>query len=345
MSAAHSPARVHGGTDLHGAATHDFSTNANSAGPCPDALEAVRDADASRYPEPSYQTLREQLAQFHGVEAARIVVGASASELIFRVTAWARREGAKSAWVPPHAYGDYWAAARAWRLQFSAQPQQAGLCWCCEPSNPLGQCEPQLEEVDLAQASWVMDRAYEPLRLAGSPRPQATLDEVWQLWSPNKSLGLTGVRAAYAIAPQRAQAQARELGELSHSWPLGAHGLALLQAWCTPRVQQWLGESLQRLQAWKQQQLDLCRALGWHVAESEANFFCARPEIDDLDAALARLREAGIKLRDCASFGLAGWVRLGVLPPPSQSALASEWMRATLRQHPSSAPPPPPPPS
>lgn len=339
MNAAHSFARIHGGTDLHGAATHDFSTNANSAGPCPDALEAVRQADATRYPEPSYQALREQLAQFHCVDPSRIVVGGSGSELIFRLTAWARRQGAKTAWVPPHAYGDYCAAARAWRLQLCAQPQQGDLCWCCEPSNPLGQWEPRLEEVGLARASWVMDRAYEPLRVAGSPRPQATLDQVWQLWSPNKSLGLTGVRAAYAIAPQRVQAQVRELDELSPSWLLGAHGLALLQAWCTPRVQQWLGDSRQRLHAWKRQQLDVCRSLGWHVAESEANFFSARPDIDDLGAALAGLRAAGIKLRDCASFGLAGWVRLGVLPPPSQSALVSEWMRVALRQQPSSAPP------
>ncbi len=341
MNVAQSYARVHGGTDLHGAPAHDFSTNANSAGPCPDALEAVRQADASRYPEPGYQVLREQLAQLHGVDSARIVVGASASELIFRITAWACREGARTAWVPPHAYGDYRAAAGAWRLQPRTLPQQADLCWCCEPSNPLGQCEPQLEQADLARATWAMDRAYEPLRLGGSPRPKVLLDKVWQLRSPNKSLGLTGVRAAYAIAPQHAEAQARELEELSHSWPLGAHGLALLQAWCTPGVQQWLRESLLRLRAWKQQQIDMCRALGWQVAASDANFFCARPSVDDLGAVIAGLREAGIKLRDCASFGLPGWVRLGVLPPPSQTALASEWSRVTVQQQPSPAPPSP----
>jgi histidinol-phosphate aminotransferase len=40
------------------------------------------------------------------------------------------------------------------------------------------------------------------------------------------------------------------------------------------------------------------------------------------------LRADGIKLRDCASFGLPGHVRLGVLPPQSQQALKEAWTRA-----------------
>ena len=36
-----------------------------------------------------------------------------------------------------------------------------------------------------------------------------------------------------------------------------------------------------------------------------------------LTAALATLRQHGIKLRDATSLGLPGWVRLGVRPSPS----------------------------
>jgi histidinol-phosphate aminotransferase len=38
------------------------------------------------------------------------------------------------------------------------------------------------------------------------------------------------------------------------------------------------------------------------------------------------LRAHGIKLRDTASFGLPGHVRLGVLPPASQQALRRAWL-------------------
>jgi len=41
-----------------------------------------------------------------------------------------------------------------------------------------------------------------------------------------------------------------------------------------------------------------------------------------LPGLLDRLREHGVKLRDAATFGLPGHVRLGVLPPASQDSLA-----------------------
>ena len=80
----------HRGPDAQGVPLHDFSTNANACGPCPPVLEALRAADPTRYPDPRYMALREQLAAFHGVDRERIVVAASASEFIARITAGRR---------------------------------------------------------------------------------------------------------------------------------------------------------------------------------------------------------------------------------------------------------------
>jgi histidinol-phosphate aminotransferase len=111
------------------------------------------------------------------------------------------------------------------------------------------------------------------------------------------------------------------------SWPVGAHGVALLQAWVTPEVQAWLVHSLTLLRDWKTRQIDLLQSLGWQVAPSEANYFCARPS-QAID--LASLRQNhGIKLRDASSFGLPGWYRLGVLGPQAQDALASALQNLT----------------
>ncbi|MBQ1766317.1 MAG: aminotransferase, partial [Aquincola sp.] len=79
--------RTHGGPDARGPARFDFSTNANAAGPCPMALAAAQAADASRYPDPSYTALRARLAALHGVAPQRILLAASASEFIQRITA------------------------------------------------------------------------------------------------------------------------------------------------------------------------------------------------------------------------------------------------------------------
>jgi len=314
-------ARVHGGPGRDGAARFDFSTNANACGPCPQALAAVQAADATRYPDPAATRLRAALAAFHGIAVERIVPAASASEFIFRITAWAARGGVRQVALPAHAYGDYAHAAAAWGLAIA---QEAELAWACEPSSPLGQAERPLQECIAAGATVVLDRAYEPLRLSGAcSLHDASLERVWQLWSPNKALGLAGVRGAYAIAPATGAAAAEELEALAPSWPLGAHGMAMLLAWCEEGVQQWVQDSRATLRSWKSRQQALCRDLGWRVEPSDANFFVASaPTLVD---ALPRLRRHGVQLRDCASFGLPGHVRLGVQTPEAQDALARAW--------------------
>jgi len=323
---------MHGGADALGAARFDFSTNSNACGPCPQALAAVQAADASHYPDPAYTALRESLAAFHGVAPERVLLAGSASEAIFRLTAWARQQGVATVHLPTHHYGDYARAAQAWGLLRSDDPAGA-LCWACEPSSPLGQAHAHWF-LDRARLT-VLDRAYAPLRLsAASSLDAAQLDQLWQLFTPNKALGLTGVRAAYLIAPNPFKTRARgqkdldiaSLNLLAPSWPVGAHGVAMLQAWVTPEVQAWLAQSLTLLRDWKARQINLLQQLGWQVAPSEANYFCAQPP---QPINLTALRQHGIKLRDASSFGLPGWYRLGVLPPQAQEALAAALQNLT----------------
>lgn len=320
---------MHGGPDRWGVPQHDFSTNSNACGPCPQAQAAVRNADASRYPDPGYTELRATLAGFHGVADARIVLAASASEFIFRITAATALLGIRGVVLPPHSYGDYEKAARAWRLPVrSTHPGDDDgphLLWRCDPSSPLGQADSKLASA-VGQlrhdAVGVLDLAYQPLRLEGALALEAHLrDRVWQLWTPNKALGLTGVRAAYAIAPNGAEAMVAAVHALAPSWPVGAHGVALLQAWTSDDAQQWLDDSLATLRLWKHAQRALCESFGWACEPSAANFFCASPPVQDVAALCTALRARGIKVRNTASFGLPGRVRLGVLGPPAQRAL------------------------
>ncbi|NQW93813.1 MAG: aminotransferase class I/II-fold pyridoxal phosphate-dependent enzyme [Polaromonas sp.] len=311
--------RIHGGPDAFGAVRFDFSTNGNACGPCPAALAAVQLADASHYPDASYSALRAQLAAFHGVDVQRVVLAASASEFIFRITAMVSLRGGRSISLPTHSYGDYANAASAHGLKIT-DAGISDLCWACEPSSPLG----------LAHADWrsagsavkVLDRAYEPLRLHGFFEHHADLHKLWQLYSPNKALGMTGVRAAYAIAPTEAEADIETMNQLCPSWPIGAHGLAMLEAWTHLDTQAWLAGSLHTLREWKIQQIALCESLGWTVMPSLTNFFVCQADID-----FVALRLHGIKLRDCTSFGLAHHVRISVQPPDAQSALHNAWQQ------------------
>ena len=349
------PTRIHGGTDALGLPAFDFSTNSNACGPCPIARLAVTDADASHYPDASYTALRDKLAAFHGCEAWRIVVASSASEFIFRITALAKLQGVSAVFVPPHSFGDYTHAAHACGLLLRMDAKDAGLIWHCQPSSPLGQVDhPAIEPQK--NAIHVLDLAYAPLQLSGIsqdcpsapilsfPRRRESIvalvdsrlrgndglhSAVWQLYSPNKALGLTGVRAAYAVAPLGSDLLVNQLAGLSASWQLGAHGVALLESWVTADVQNWLSNSLQTLQLWKTRQIELLESLGWTCLPSVTNFFSAAPKLADgltLEQVLATLRQQGIKLRDTSSFGLPGQVRVSIQPPAAQDALQQAWL-------------------
>ena len=349
---------LHGGPDAEGNPAFDFSTNSNACGPCPNALRAVQLADAARYPDPAYTALRAALGAFHRVDPGRVVLAASASEFIHRITALAAAQGVAHVAVPLYSYGDYAQAAlvRGLEVVRGSAGGAAGLQWACEPSSPLGVEDTAAhlwkhgvagcadDQSGEASAWRVLDCAYAPLRMdanaawRGEPSPQVP-SACWQLWTPNKALGLTGVRAAYAIAPAGCEAQVRVLTALAPSWPVGAHGVALLHAWVQAPVQEWLVHSLATLREWKARQLALCRQLGWAVHPgSLANYFCAQPATATLAGDLAALRASGIKLRDAASFGLPGTVRMGVLAPAAQDALQVAWQALRGRTIPGSVP-------
>lgn len=325
--------RTHGGPDALGSVKHDFSTNSNACGPCPFSALAISEADATRYPDPSYRVLRQQLADFHSVEYSRIVLAASASEFIFRFSAWlalSSKHGDSSkarVFIPQLAYGDYGYAAQAWGLEVVNDCNSANLVWACDPSSPLGQslCEaPQWltrseSQVNSPGQHVVLDCAYAPLRLEGeSAFNEKQRSMVWQLFTPNKALGLTGIRAAYAVAPIHAEEAAKALEERCASWPIGAHGVAMLQSWVSLETQSWVAESRLILAAWKIRQINMLESLGWKCLPSISNFFCAQPPIA---FEVETLRGCGIKLRDTRSLGLPRYFRLGVLPPASQDVL------------------------
>lgn len=330
------PLNEHGGPDSGPPIVHDFSSNANPLGAPDEVVKAILAADRQRYPDPDYRALRECLAQVLAVQTMRVLPTAGSSEAIRRLTLAASLGRVRQVWVPQPGYGDYRAAAQALDMEvqgyasgealISALTTQVGpsLVWLCEPCNPTGQSLPPSFWAALAELQrqrdviLVLDRAYEPLRLAGQdPVPTALADQCWQLCSPNKALGLTGVRAGYVIAPvDDVVLDLAKVRALSPSWVLSAEGVAMLQAWHQPGTQAWLALSRQKLTLWMAAQQATLTELGWHCLPSVVPFMLARPA-----HSVSSLRDHGIKLRDAASFGLPGWVRLSAQSPLAQQAL------------------------
>lgn len=342
----------HGGPDGGTPITHDFSTNANPLGPPLEVAAAVHAAERSLYPDPRYQALRERLARWHGAEPQRVLPTAGTSEAIRRLTLAALVQDIVTVWLPHPGYGDYRAAALALGLAVreyasadallqgldDSTAAAPGLVWLCEPCNPTGQSLPAAFWSELvrvaAQRSLVLalDRAYEPLRLAGdSPVPPELAQQAWQCFSPNKALGLTGVRAGYLLAPaHEAQALLPCVESLAPSWVLAAEGVALLDALPAAATQVWLAQSRRTLAQWTQAQCEALHALGWRQEPSVVPFWLAQPveRGEALQQRLMQLRAQGIKLRDATSFGRPGWVRVSAQPPDAQRALVNAWARS-----------------
>lgn len=334
--------RVHGGPGPHGAVRWDFSTNANAAGPCPMALQAVQQADPTRYPDPGYHALRERLAAWHGVAPQRVLLAASASEFIQRVTAVSARLAPGPVSLPTFAYGDYAAAAHACGREtvIGAAPagrSRATLRWCADPGSPFGQPEPAPGDID--RTLTVLDSAYGPLRLHGPPAwSQEARDGVFELHTPNKALGLTGVRGAYVLAPSDDSSRhwrlVKALQAAEPSWPLGAHAVAMLSAWTQPQTQQWLAQSLQQLRHWTAELRAGLQSLGLALQPSVTPFLCARRPRTATDD---WLRARGLAVRCTASFGLAWHMRVSAQPPEATAALLQA-MADALRLSPIDSP-------
>jgi histidinol-phosphate aminotransferase len=335
-------AAVHGGPDDGPPIAMDFSSNAHPLGPNPWVNEQIRRADRSRYPDPEYGALREKLARLHGVSARRIVVGASASELIWRITrAWSIR--ARAAVVTDErTFGEYLLAAlRIGVPVVSAEDAEVcvPLVWHCNPDNPTGEtADGRIAET----LRWlrrrrgprgiiVADLAYWPFRRLLGDRTgfivrAAWADSVVQLWTPNKLHGLTGVRGAYLVLPDGArELEAELLTSQAPSWVLGADGVALLSAHARPEARAFLLRTAPKIREWKRNQDRSLREAGWQPLESRLHFGLWRPPVPPTAqlAWHAHLRRKGVKLRDATSFGRSGWVRLVSRSPEDVDALVT----------------------
>ncbi len=185
------------------------------------------------------------------------------------------------------------------------------LIWLCNPNNPTGAYLAAGEVAALlpaaADALWVLDEAYRPF--VADPWPSAPLIErgnVVLLRSLTKDCALPGVRLGYLLGPADVLARvAAAQPPWSVSAPAIAAGLAALQNYAAVR------ESLAALRAETAWLHAALLARGWRVPPSATNFLLI--EVGDAAAMRRRLLvEHRIQVRNCASFGLPEFIRIGV---------------------------------
>jgi histidinol-phosphate aminotransferase len=309
----------------------DFSVNINPLGPPPGVSEALAAIDLSRYPDPTCADLRDELSRYLRVPPSCLLVGNGSSELIHLIVRLFVRRGQRPVVFAP-TFSEFQRAVEAvggnpypwtapasrgfqWALKNKASVLdrvKAPLVWLCNPNNPTGVYlrREQVESLaaGLTGGPLVLDEAY--VEFVEDPWRSLDLTDsgrVIVLRSMTKDYALAGLRLGYLVAhPDVVTAAAALQPCWSVSSPAQAAGIAAL------RAKDYLPRARAVLREAKQYLTQSLAAAGFEVTAGEANFVLLR--VGDATLVRRRLLEQGIAVRDCSSFGLPEFIRIGVRP-------------------------------
>ncbi|BDP40084.1 histidinol-phosphate aminotransferase [Deinococcus aetherius] len=318
------PRAPHGGPTSRPFTGLDFSVNATPYGPNPVLVEAIRAADHAHYPDPTYRDVRARLAGWHVWDAEGVALSVGASDLLHRLA---------RAFLPPggtllSVHAPFGELARAAALVgagvrvTTSERAVAGitpgvsLVYVGHPHNPTGHAHTAEELGRLADACHaagallIVDEAYAPFTAAPTLPPHPA---VVRVLSPGKAHGLVGARPAYALASPEVAAR---LDNLAPAWHLPASTAAVLAA--LPQGEGFLGETLPRV-AREARVLAAALSNFGPVEHHGTPYLTLR--VGDASRVTEDLLERGVKVRDCASYGLPDRIRVSTRLPEENARL------------------------
>ncbi|MGQ9814747.1 MAG: pyridoxal phosphate-dependent aminotransferase [Candidatus Roseilinea sp.] len=341
-------------TGLSASKVLDFSVNSNPFGPSPRAVEAFRAIALEQYPDRACLALRRKLAERHGTSIEHLLVGNGAAELIWLVSL-AYLNPQRTALIVGPTFGEYeraarlmgarveiWHAAPEDNFQVRVDAVERAISACrpqvvfwCNPNNPTGAYVPDEEIVACAarhsETLFVIDQAYR--RFVFEPANAAAWDErqtcalpanLLALRSMTKDYALAGLRLGYALGHQAViDALARTQPPWSVNAAAQAAGCAALDD------EEHISRSLRQLAAAREDLIKALEQAKLQVWPSATHFFLV--EVGDGARFRRALLQAGLQVRDCASFGLPSCVRIATRRPHENAHLLrairalSEW--------------------
>ncbi|MGC1419277.1 MAG: aminotransferase class I/II-fold pyridoxal phosphate-dependent enzyme [Acidimicrobiales bacterium] len=150
-------------------------------------------ADVNEYDRGRYESLRQAIADQHGVGLDQVAIGAGSDEFIV-LLARIYASGGTVATVPAFSYSMYRYAALMAGATVIDDPAQAELVFVCRPNNPTG----ELPDVPDVPGQLVIDEAY--AHYAGVDALDLVDAGAIVLRTFSKAYGLAGARVGYALA-------------------------------------------------------------------------------------------------------------------------------------------------
>ncbi|HMC40586.1 MAG TPA: aminotransferase class I/II-fold pyridoxal phosphate-dependent enzyme [Acidimicrobiales bacterium] len=261
----------------------DLSASLNPVAPDPVPVVAAHLDAVRAYPDPA--RAEQVLADVMGVDPAALLLTNGGAEAIALV-AGLRPEG----WVEDPDFSLY--------RRHLARVGAGAPRWRSNPHNPSGRLAP----AGARAAVW--DEAFWPLATGTWTRRDSRLGSV-VLGSLTKLLACPGLRLGYVLCPDGATAE--ELRRRRPAWSVNGPACAALPDLLAPvDLPKWAA-AVAELRA---DLIGLLTARGYRPEPSDANWVLVdSPGLRD------RLAAAAVCVRDCASFGMPGTVRIAVPGP------------------------------
>lgn len=335
------PATAGGAEELN-----DFSVCLNAFGPAPSVLGAVRACRIDEYPDPQSRAPRHAAAARWRRPVAEIMLGAGAAELLQAVCLTYLRPG-DAVLIAGPAFGEYAraamlcgahthttdgldAAASAGQLVREITRIRPRLVFLATPANPSGDAMPLGDLRRIADASrdadalLVLDQAYDgfmatPLGTPALPGHPAVL----HLRSITKDHALAGIRVAFAVAPADV---AHAIERARVPWTASAVAQAAATAAMGDDAIAYVAETTAALRA-EADRIRAALATAPVVIHPSATHFMlvhCGPERRVRDQLLS---QSDLLVRDCASFGLPGSIRIAARTPPENDVLLAALRR------------------
>ncbi len=303
----------HGGARREENHLMDFSASLNPYPPewLDEMFERAREI-SGRYPY--YEALEEGLSELVGEP---VTVTAGITEALYLIGILALRN--RKVIIPEHTYGEYERVARIFGASVVKGPNEPGklaefvegdsVAFFCNPNNPDGrfyrvrELKPLLDAIEDKGALLILDEAFIDF-VKGAKSPEG--ENVVSLRTFTKSYGLPGIRVGYLIGFEDAFRSVRM------PWSIGSTGVAFLEFLLEDGF-----EHLRRTMPliWREKER-LEKALD---VKSDANFFVKR--VGKAGEFVKAMKERGILVRDCTSFGLPEYIRFSVRRPEENGRL------------------------
>ena len=326
----------------------DFSASISPIGPPGGIWQAMEGVELAAYPDPHCMELKEALAGHlscqpnsdQTVNPEQLLVGNGSTEIIHLLARayfpTRTGEAGGSALILAPTYGEYQGACSLqgaavttldagpppdfpWDLDLAARliaSETPRLVFLCNPNNPTGSYLEQLDIEILANAVsragglLVLDEAY--VSFVEDPWDSLTMlnrDNVVILRSMTKDYALTGLRVGYCIAAEQVISQ---LAVYQPDWSV--NGLAQAGAMAALADLDYLARSRSEVARSKELLIQRLTALEFSVPPAAANFLLV--QVGDAPSWRQKLALKGMIVRDCTSFGLPEYIRIGIRSLP-----------------------------